>query len=103
MRYTHWYQCIYLINIPKPVKFDIYVMAFSFDLRCESVIFNSYAMGKSGLLDVYTQSLRATDTRAEGIYVIYQGNHKYPWYNYYVTLLSTNITWARAKLLKTHS
>ena len=44
-------------------------MAFSFDLRCENVMFNSYVMGKSGLLDVCTQSLRAADPRAEGVYV----------------------------------
>ena len=29
-------------------------------------------MGKSGLLDVYTGSLRAADPRAEGVYIIYQ-------------------------------
>ena len=29
----------------------------------------SYTMGKSGLLDVYTQSLTATDPRAEGVYI----------------------------------
>ena len=44
-------------------------MVFSFDLRCESVIFKSYAMGKSGLLDVYTQSLRAADPRDEGYHI----------------------------------
>ena len=49
-----------------------YAMAFSFDLRCESVVFNSHTMGKSGLLDVYTQSLRAADPRDEGLYIIYQ-------------------------------
>ena len=38
----------------------------------ESVVFNSYIMGKSGLLDVYTRSLRAADPRAEGVYIIYQ-------------------------------
>ena len=37
MRYTHWYQCIHLINIPKPVHHHIDAMAFPFDLRCESV------------------------------------------------------------------
>ena len=26
-------------------------------------------MGKSGLPDIYTQSLRATDLRAEGVYI----------------------------------
>ena len=66
MRYTHWYQCIYVIDIPKPVQYDIYAMAFSFDLRCESV---SYTMGKGGLLDVYTQNLRAADPRDEGYHI----------------------------------
>ena len=37
LRYTHWYQCIYLVNIPEPVQYYIYVMAFSFDLKCKSV------------------------------------------------------------------
>ena len=39
MRYTHWYQCVYLVNIPKPVKYHIYAVAFPFDLRCESVTY----------------------------------------------------------------
>ena len=60
-------------------------------------------MGKSGLLDVYTWNLRAADSRDKGVYIIYQGNHKYPWYNYYVTLLYTNSAWTRAKLFKPHS
>ena len=36
-RYTHQYQCVYLVNIPEPVQYHIYAMAFPFDLRCESV------------------------------------------------------------------
>ena len=27
----------YIINIPEPVQYHIYAMAFPFDLRCESV------------------------------------------------------------------
>ena len=37
----HWYQCIYLVNIPDPVQYHIYALAIPFDLRCESV---SYIM-----------------------------------------------------------
>ena len=33
IRETHWYRCIYLINIPEPVQYHIYALAFSFDLR----------------------------------------------------------------------
>ena len=32
-------------------------------------IFNSYVMGKSGLLDVYTRSIRAADPRDEGYHI----------------------------------
>ena len=46
-------------------------MAFSFDFRCESIVFNSYTMGKSGLIDVCTRSLRAADPRTEGVYIIW--------------------------------
>ena len=35
-RYTHCYQCVYVVNIPEPVQYHIYAMAFPFDLRCES-------------------------------------------------------------------
>ena len=60
------------------MQYDIYAMALSFDLRCESVVFNSDTMDESVLLDVYTRSLRAVDPRDEGLYIIYQGNHKCP-------------------------
>ena len=26
----------HLVNIPEPVQYDIYILAFPFDLRCES-------------------------------------------------------------------
>ena len=39
------------------------------DLRCESVTFNSYTMGTSGLPEIYTRSPRAVGPRAEGIYI----------------------------------
>ena len=29
----------YLVNIPEPVQYDIYTLAFPFDLRCESVTY----------------------------------------------------------------
>ena len=47
MRYTHRYQCIYLINIPEPMQYHIYAMAFPFDLRCESVTCYSYITSRS--------------------------------------------------------
>ena len=31
--------CVYLINIPEPVQYDIYTLAFPFDLRHESVTY----------------------------------------------------------------
>ena len=31
---------VYLVNIPKPVLYEIYTQNFSFDLRCESVTYN---------------------------------------------------------------
>ena len=62
-------MCICFVNIPEPVRYDIYTLAFPFDLRCESgntftpkikgksqcinVIF-SYNMGKRDLPDIYT-------------------------------------------------
>ena len=37
---------MYLVNIPEPVQYHIYAMAFPFDLRCENVtyiyIYNMY-------------------------------------------------------------
>ena len=39
MRYTHQYQCVYLVKIPEPVQYHIYAMAFPFDVRCESVTY----------------------------------------------------------------
>ena len=30
---------LYLVNIPEPVQYDIYTLAFPFDLRCESVTY----------------------------------------------------------------
>ena len=33
---------IYLVNIPEPVLYEIYTVAFPFDLRCESVIYNGW-------------------------------------------------------------
>ena len=41
-------------------------------------------MGMSGLPDIYTQA--RGPARAEGVYTVYQVNHKCTWYNYYVTL-----------------
>ena len=32
-------------------------------------IFNSYAMGTSGLPDIYTQSMRTTGLRVKGVYI----------------------------------
>ena len=32
-------SCIYLVNIPEPVQYDIYTLDFPFDLRCESVTY----------------------------------------------------------------
>ena len=55
-------------------------------MSCEDVRKYSYNIGKSGLPDIYIQSLRATGLRAEGV-AIYQVNHERPCYNnYYVTL-----------------
>ena len=34
-----------------------------------SGILNSYTMGTSGLLDIYTRSLKSTGLRAEGVYI----------------------------------
>ena len=50
-------MCVYLVNIPEPVLYAIYTLAFPFDLRCESVTYNSYTMGTSDLPDMYTRSL----------------------------------------------
>ena len=38
-RYAHRYQCAYLVNIPQPVQYQKYTLAFPFDLRCESVTY----------------------------------------------------------------
>ena len=48
----HWYKFIYLINIPEPVQYHIYAMAFPFDLRCESVTlgYNHQLHGKFNIL-----------------------------------------------------
>ena len=37
---AHLSVCIYLINIPEPVLYEIYTLDFPFDLRCESVTYN---------------------------------------------------------------
>ena len=34
--YAH---CVYLVNIPEPVLYEIYTLDFPFDLRCESVTY----------------------------------------------------------------
>ena len=55
MRYTHQYQCIYLINNPEPVQYHIYAMAFPFDLRCVSVTYNVH-------IHTHTHTHKHTDT-----------------------------------------
>ena len=35
-------QYVYLVNIPEPVQYHIYTLAFPFDLKCESATFNNY-------------------------------------------------------------
>ena len=45
---------IYLINIPEPVQYHIYAMAFPFGMRCDSVTCNSYGMGMRDVPDIYT-------------------------------------------------
>ena len=35
------------------VRYEIYTLAFPFDLRCQSGICNSYNTGKSALPDIY--------------------------------------------------
>ena len=62
-------MCVYLVNIPEPVLYEIYTQDFSFDLRCESVTLYSCNMGMSGLPGIYTQSTRAAGSRAEGVYI----------------------------------
>ena len=47
--------------------------------------FSSCNTGMSGMLDIYTQSLRAIGLRAEGGHT-YQAGHKYLCYSLYVTL-----------------
>ena len=32
-------QCVYLVNIPEPVQYQIYALEFPFDLRCESATY----------------------------------------------------------------
>ena len=32
------YRTLKLVNIPKPVRYEIYTLAFPFDLRCQSGI-----------------------------------------------------------------
>ena len=32
----HSPQCVYLVNIPEPVQYEIYALALPIDLRCES-------------------------------------------------------------------
>ena len=58
--------------------------------------------GTSGLPDIYTQSPRAIGPSAEGVYV-YQANHEFIWYNYYVALLCMNCGWVSAKQFKLYS
>ena len=64
-RYKHWYQCVYLINIPEPLQYHIYAMAFLFDIRCESVTCISYNTGKSALPDIYTRCPRVCSAQGQ--------------------------------------
>ena len=50
-------------------QYKIYCPALAFDLPTQSVTFNSYTMGTSGLPDIYTRSPRAAGPRAEGVYI----------------------------------
>ena len=58
MRYI-LYLTLNLVNNPKPVQYEIYALAFPFDLRCQSFICISYNTGKSALPDVYARCPRA--------------------------------------------
>ena len=49
-RYTHRYRCVYLVNISEPVQYHIYAMAFPFDLRCQSV---TYLVNTPALLKLF--------------------------------------------------
>ena len=33
------YHTLYLVNIPRPVQYEIYTLAFTFDLRCQNGIY----------------------------------------------------------------
>ena len=46
-----------------------YCPVLAFDPPTQSVTFNTYTTGTSGLPDIYTRSPRATGPRAEGVYI----------------------------------
>ena len=70
MRYMHWYQCVYLVNIPEPVQYDICAVAFPFDLRFESVTYvfiyykwQNFTLEKSCVFMDFQQTAKAFCTK----------------------------------------
>jgi len=70
----HWPQCVYLVNIPEPVQYKIYVLALPFDLRCESGTCYTYITGTRALPDIYARAL-GPHTSACGISAMYHIAH----------------------------
>ena len=52
------YHICYITHLG--VRYEIYLLSFSFDLRCQSGICISYNTGKSALPDIYAQRTRTS-------------------------------------------
>ena len=91
----HTYVCWYLVNIPEPVHYTLYTLAFSFDLRCESGIYITYNTGTCVLPDIYALALG--HCTPSGVMHIYQANHFYLCYNYILqsSIMTSPLAWIR--------
>ena len=62
-------MCVIFYIAHLGVRYEIYTLAFPFDLRCQSGIYISYAMGTRDLPDIYTLSPQACGPRVSGVYI----------------------------------
>ena len=92
MLYIPHSSIIHIVLYFPPCNFmeKIYSTLFLLDPPMQTILFNSYTMGTSGLPHIYTQSPRAAGPRATGLYIrrttSAHGITECTWYNYYVTL-----------------
>ena len=85
------YQCVYLVNIPEPVQYHIYAMAFPFDLRCKSATCNRCKRCKSATEFKCVDSILSTNSNPQSIVdplCLYKEWHHFPGYKLFASLFS---------------